>query len=270
MFIHFFAWCNTHEFIKSTGLSESNKKIPRQVRDDVLVRTLNAHLTSSLSTTGRSACEFTLDVVVLPEKAVYARLCDLINIQHEACLKAQIAFARSAGIEYVEPGEIVAKVRKNGDKSQLLKLKATMLEARKSRPISFSQLQECGVEDKEIRGAIEGKFRSTYSEFQVSNWLSGKVGSLKFENDKHAYIVKNVSKDVDSILVGRYTKLLVNDESLFWMDEDVDKIFRFQSGTGMLPSLPLNRQLFAVIFVLFFVAGFSCLISGYNLVSKDT
>ena len=36
-------------------------------------------------------------------------------------------------------------------------LHAARLEARKSFPISFNQLQECGEEGKEIRGAIEGK-----------------------------------------------------------------------------------------------------------------
>ena len=206
---------------------------------------------------------------VLPEKAVYARLCDLINIQHEACLRAQISFARSAGIQFTDPSEIAAKVKKNGDKSQISKFETAMLDARKSRPISFSQLQDCGVEGKEIRGAIEGKFRCTHSEFDIANWFNGKVGSLKYENDKYIYRVKNTSKDADSILVGRYTKLLVLDENLYWMDEDVDKLLRFQGKDGLAPSFPLNRQLYAVLFALLAAAFFSFVISGTKVVAQS-
>jgi len=212
----------------------------------------------------RNIKAFLSDCQVLPEKAVYARLCDLINIQEEACLRATIDFARSSGVKSTNPVEIMLELRRSGNHSAIAALTAAQLEARKSRPISFSQLRDCGEEGKEIRGPIEGKKRRLHT--SLFDFFTKKFGFPMMENDKYAYRIFNSSKDADSIIMGPYASLLVSNDQLYWLDDELDKSFRSRGGVRALTTF--NAQLMCMLLALLAVAGFSFLTSVYNISLK--
>lgn len=197
---------------------------------------------------------------VLPEQAVYARLCDLKNIQQEVFLREKVAFARSVGVDCSEPELIGQKIARLADKSHLTKFRELIWETARSTSISLSQLQDCGEEGKEIRGAIEGKLiqKAPFDVLFARRYKGIHDGAL-YEDGKFVYRIKNSSKDTDAILIGRYSSLFRN---TYWVDDEINM---FVNGDGSWRRPDLHTQFISMFLGLIAVALFSLLLSAAKL-----
>lgn len=203
---------------------------------------------------------FLLTCQVLPEQAVYARLCDLTNIQRDAALRAKFAFARSVGVGCSDPALIGREIARLSDKSHVKKCRELVREAARSVPLSLSQLHDCGEEGKEVRGAIQGKrIRKAPIHVIFARMFKAIDDEALYEGEKYAYIVKNSSKDIDAILMGRYTSLMVG---TYWVDDEITK---FVHGNGSLLSPDLNTQFLGMVIVLVVVATYNFMLSAAKL-----
>ena len=166
--------------------------------------------------------------VVVPERDIYARLCDLRLVQGLFVLEALVDYAKAHGYDTVRAYSIMHQIQNNDSltsderQRQLEEVKKLTNDTRKQHAISLNQLI---VQDDEsgasVKGAIVGRCHATHMTYR---YLFPKE-ELKVEDGKYVYNDFNTSTNFRCALLGRYVSLMQSMTEVMWVDDELNATF---------------------------------------------